>query len=224
DCGSLHAPTRAARQLVDACPIRRLDWLVLTHADHDHHNGTAALLQRAEVRRALLPRELADSEVAALLRTHGAELAFLAPGERLAPTPGIEVAAPVLATDGTTNDRSLWTTFAAGGTRVLFCGDAESEGIRAAIAQGVAAASAVLVLPHHGRDDPAVPELLAVVRPACCLASAASSDAATAAGEIARAFGAEVFVTGLDGDVEVELGEVARVRVEVGWRVLRSGQ
>ena len=199
DCGSLQLPFAAADQLVRTLPRRHLDLLVVTHADHDHHNGVPALLQKVPIRRAILPQALANTPLVASLQEHGTEVVILAPGERTLPAPHLCVHAPMLPTDASDNDQSLWVSAQLGELRLLTTGDAQELGTAAAIAAGVATPHDELVLPHHGRANANAPLLLARVRPRACLASAASADGDTALGALARRFGAELWVTGRHG-------------------------
>jgi len=201
--------------------VRRLDLLVVTHGDQDHHNGVPSLLRGASVHRAILPASLHDSALVLLLREHGAHLQFLAPGESAAAAPGLAVHAPALPEGASDNDLSLWVAIAAGPLRVLLSGDAEALGTAAAIAQGIATHSDVLVLPHHGRANPTAPALLAAVKPLACFASAATADGDTALGELARRFGADVWITGQHGDLELRFDPPA-VHTSRSGRLLRA--
>lgn len=222
DCGSLQVPWRAAQRVLAALPIRRVDWLVITHGDHDHHNGVQRLLQRATVEGAVLPAELARSELAAALRTHGARLLILRPGETARPVDALAITAPRLPPGSSANDKSLWAEIELAGLRVLLCGDAEAAGVAAALEQGVARPSDVLVLPHHGRHNPAAAALLAAVRPSCCLVSAASADGETELGALARATGADVRVTGLHGDLTIRPGASPSLQCERADHPIRT--
>jgi competence protein ComEC len=212
DCGSTWSPPRAARALAEALTVRALDWLVVTHGDADHQGGIPYLLQRVAVRAAILPAALADTDLAARLRAHGAFVHLLRPGQSLQAWPEVAVRAPLLPASASSNDASLWIAIDVAGTRILLTGDAAEAGTRAALAQGLAPPSAVLVLPHHGRANAAAPDLLRAVAPRLCLASAASGDGETALGTLARGSGADLWVTGLHGDLTVDLGPVPTVR------------
>ncbi|MCR9248238.1 MAG: ComEC/Rec2 family competence protein [bacterium] len=205
DCGSMQLPFLAAAKLVRRRSRRELDWLVITHGDHDHHNGVPALLRRVRVHRALLPAELAGTPLAEQLERHGTTLTFLEPGTSTEPTAHVAVAAPRLGPAASSNDKSLWITIRepALGATVLLCGDASTAGIAAAITQGLAPRADVLVLPHHGRQCEAIPRLLAAVDPRVCLASAASPDGETTQAENVRAHGADLRVTGTAGDLRL---------------------
>jgi len=204
DCGSLQGGARAARLLVDSLARRTIDLLVITHADRDHFNGVPYLVTKLNITRALLPRDLADTELHALLLDHGCEVEVLRAGATAAPVADLEVFAPGLPASARDNDRSTWLFADLRGTRILFSADAQEPGIAAALASAFARPADVLILPHHGRKNANAPHLLARVRPGTCLASATSIDGQTQLGPLAKRFGAEVWVTGLHGTITVE--------------------
>jgi competence protein ComEC len=220
DCGSVQSPTLAAREVLRALTRRHIDLLVCSHGDADHRNGVAALLRAVPIDSAVLPDTLLDSDLASLLQEYGTRLQFVAPGQHAEPIDGLRVAAPDLPPGASDNDRSLWTRFRVGTTSVLLTGDAEALGTAAAIAQGLAQPSDVLLLPHHGRRNAAAAYLLQHVRPRVCIASAASADGDTAQGGIARAFGADLWVTGQHGTIELIGGDPPRVRASRDGRPL----
>lgn len=219
DCGSQQHALVAARALVAALPRRQLDVLVVTHADADHANGIEALLERVRVRAAIVPPELVTSAAGVALRRHGAELLVAEPGTRLRPLADLNVFAPALPPDSSANDRSLWVSLRAGDVSVLLCGDAEAAGVAAALADGFAAPCDVLVLPHHGRANANASPLLLRTRPRACLVSASAADGETALGPLARAAGAELWVTGWHGHLTVD-GAATTIAGSLGPRRL----
>lgn len=222
DCGSLHLPALAARRLSAALTRRRLDLLIVTHADQDHHNGVPDLLQRVPITAALLPRSLAGSPLAELLATSGTAVAFLAPGERAAPSPFVHVVVPAVADTASDNDKSAWVRADLGCATVLLTGDAEGPAIAAAITQDLVPRCSALVLPHHGRKNAMVPALLQHTRPTVAFASADAADGDTAQGPVARTFGADVWVTGVDGTIELRGRGIPRITAAAGGRPLRA--
>lgn len=199
DCGSLQSPRLAADGLAAAMPHRRLDLLVITHADVDHHGGVAQLLERVRIRAAVLPARLAESPLAALLAAHGIAVACLPPGARTAPWPDLQLGAPLLPEGAADNDHSLWVRATVGETSVLLTGDAQELGVAAALAQGLAPPTDVLVLPHHGRANANAARLLAAVAPRLALASAATGDGPTRLFELLAARGVPLWTTGRSG-------------------------
>jgi len=220
DCGSLQQPLRTARRFAQTLTRRNLDVLVITHADQDHHNGVLALLQLLPVRLAILPTALQGSSVAQALAEHGTKLHWLAPGARCAPFTTLRVFAPDLPAAAPDNDQSLWVQVRIGKTRALLTGDAEEVGTKAAIVQGLALPSDLLVLPHHGRPNALGPLLLRTVRPTVCFASADTGDGETVLGRLARGFGCDPWVTGQHGDLELLGGDQPAVRAALGPRLL----
>lgn len=212
DCGSQPHPLLPARLVERTLARRRIDWLVLTHADSDHTSAVPDLLSRLEVVHALLPESMRGDAVTVRLAAAGTRLSFLLPGTATTPHPGLTVRAPAPPTTSD-NDRSLWVTVRFGGLGVVATGDAEVEGVRAALQQGMVDRCDVLVLPHHGRENPAFPKLLAAATPRCCLASNGRGDGRSALGDIAHRAGVAVFATATHGDLVVRGGENG-IRVE----------
>ncbi len=223
DCGSLQQPSLAHTQLVAALGRRRLDLLIVTHADSDHHAAIPALLTQVPVAAAVLPAALADSPLATALHRHGTTIRVLAAGDSWQPAPHLRVHAPTLPAGASDNDQSLWVSITIGNTRVLLTGDAQELGTAAAIADGIATAHDVLVLPHHGRPNANAAWLLQRVRPRACFASASLADGDTALGPIARRFGSELWVTGQHGTLWFE-GATGRVHGSTGDRPLAAGR
>ncbi|HEX5053819.1 MAG TPA: ComEC/Rec2 family competence protein [Planctomycetota bacterium] len=222
DCGSLQHPYLAAQLLTSALVRRRLDLLVVTHADSDHHNGVPALLQHLPIEHAILPACLGGTALDQTLRAHGTAVTLLQPGQALQPEPEVRVAAPWLPPGASDNDQSLWTSVQIGATSVLLTGDAEAPGTAAAIGQGLAVPCDVLVLPHHGRPNALADALLQRVHPRACLASATTADGDTSQGGSVRRFGADLWVTGQHGTITL-CDDPARLCGSTGMRPLAPG-
>ena len=203
DCGSLQGGARAARALTNSMARRGVDVLVITHGDADHHNGLARLLETSRVARGVVPAVMAETAVHQLLRQRADQVDLLRPGERLC-VDQLIVYAPNVPRAASANDQSLWVRADVGDAEVLLCGDAQELGVAAALADGIAAPADVLLLPHHGRTNHNLPQLLARVRPRACVASASSADGDTSQGSAARRFGAEVWTTGRHGDLKFD--------------------
>ncbi|GAB4149830.1 MAG: hypothetical protein Fur0037_18210 [Planctomycetota bacterium] len=201
DCGSLDHDRLPARAIEQSLVRRRIDLLILTHGDRDHAGAASELSQRVPIARVIGPQSLADSPFLAALR--GAGIETIRPGQRRRPLPGIEVSCPD-APGGTPNDTSLWVRAALGADAVLLCGDAEERGVEAALADGTASAASVLVLPHHGRPNRRIGDLLDAVRPKVCLCSAEPGRPLQAEPASARAI--PVHSTGNGGDITLRPG------------------
>jgi len=167
------------------------------------------------VRRAVLPAAMRGHPAAQALSRQHCAITWLAPGERDAALPGVAVAAPAPASKHA-NDASLWITVDLDGTRALLPGDAEAPGIAAALAAGIAAPADVLVLPHHGRRDPAIETLVATVRPRLCLCSNRSGEGESAQGRALQPHGVPTFATGDCGDLVLIGGRSPRLCADRG--------
>lgn len=220
DCGSMHHPHLAARRLLAALPERRLDRLVVTHADQDHHNGVPRLLDAVAIAEVFLPESLADSPLQRRLTAAGSAVTIVTAGSQLRPHPELRLTAPRLSADASDNDRSVWCRIGEGGDAVLLTGDAERLGVDAVLSERLVQDAAVLVLPHHGRDNPRIGDLLAVVRPRLCLASAPVEDGLTAQGRLAQQAGITTLTTGTVGSIRVRLRGPLAVQHDVVWREL----
>ncbi|HLU40274.1 MAG TPA: ComEC/Rec2 family competence protein, partial [Planctomycetota bacterium] len=95
DCGSLNRPARAAHAVARAlAPGRRLDLVVLTHADADHTNGLPMLLRRVRVATLAVPDDLATAALRQAAMRAGARLVPLAPGADVELLAGVRVTRP----------------------------------------------------------------------------------------------------------------------------------
>lgn len=205
DCGSRVDSRRAVEAaLRSLAPLRSIDLLVVSHGDADHVGGVIGLARRTVLQRAVLPADLRGSAVARSLAADGVDVAFLGLGEALDALDGaIHLHTPRLAGSPSRNERSIWTEIRTPGVRVVLPGDADASAIRATIRTTDPGPTTALVLPHHGRGDPAsIDALVAHLRPAVCLAS--SGDVPAEAVRL-RAVGCPVLWTAEHGDLWVHL-------------------
>jgi competence protein ComEC len=149
-----------------ASGIRRLNAIMVTHADNDHSGGVASVLSAVPVEWMLssLPRssEL-HREVRASLPCYAGQR-WEWDGVRF------ELLHPPLDSYGVermkANDRSCVLRISAAGKHVLLTGDAEARSERAMLARDVHALRAdILVAPHHGSTTSSTPAFVAAVRP-----------------------------------------------------------
>lgn len=184
---------------------RRIDLLVLSHADADHAGGAPLAQRRFRPLRVIdgtagLPAELMIDE---------ARLRFWGPPSE--PRGRIS-----------DNDRSLVVKLRLGSCEVLFAGDLERAGEASLVRKaGDRLRSDVLKVPHHGSDTSSSPELLARVQPRLAVVSVGPNphglpDAA-ALGRLRRA-GARVLRTDRVGPVRLECDGPGRP----SWRTGRD--
>jgi competence protein ComEC len=176
DAGSLAGPEVAERQIAPFLwhrGIRRLDEVFLSHADLDHFNGLANLLERFSVGLVSCTPSFADKDVAGVQHTL-AELdrraiprRIVRAGDRLA-AGGVELDVlhpPAVGPDGNENTRSLVLRVRHAGHALLLTGDLEGAGMTRLLGLPPMPVD-VMMAPHHGSRTGYRPELTAWARPA----------------------------------------------------------
>lgn len=166
--------TDALRGLA-AVRARRLDALLLTHADADHTGGAATLLERVGVGELVLPEAIAErAEVQPLVTLagrRGVRVVRVAAGEDHAwGDMRCRVVWPPAHGTLEDNDLSLVAVFTLGGKRLLVTGDVEAAGEASVVAGGEDLRAEILQLPHHGSRTSSSSLLLAAVQPRVALA------------------------------------------------------
>lgn len=219
DCGNLGRGSLAARRVLEGLGSHRtIDLLVVTHAHHDHYAGVSMLLRQCRVVRAAMPDELLESDLGLALVAHGAELLGIPMGNVRHFGPGVHVSRPDVTADDV-NDHGLWVWLNLGTFTALLTGDALEHGVAAWIAGPHARRADVLVVPHHGRANERLAELLGVVQPRLALVSNASEPGWTAQARAARHAGVRVLETGRVGGVRIDAGPPVRIHTEKSLRL-----
>jgi len=162
DCGRVGTPDVGRRVIAPALwsrGLRRLEAVVLSHADADHFNGLPDLLERFEVARVIVPPGFAGSDdvearlVVGLLRRHEVPIQKAARGDRLALLKGLEARALHPPRDwmpeATDNERSLVIELRRNGRRLLLPGDLDGAGTEEVL-NNARGRFDVIVAPHHG--------------------------------------------------------------------------
>lgn len=161
DCGSMQGGYRAAQtvhSVMREIGLRRLDTLIISHADIDHCNGVAVLLNRVSVGRIVVARSFWDRnqrvvrEVLAAAKEHNVAVVTVSAGWNLSGDPRAAVTilhpqAEWLSTSDNANSIVLQIT--CGGQRLLLPGDLEADGL-AQLLKLPSRSSAVLMALHHG--------------------------------------------------------------------------
>jgi competence protein ComEC len=194
--------------------VRRLDLLVVTHAQADHDGGAAAVLDALPVALVLDGRDgVRDpngARMAAEAARRGVRVVAARAGEVLR-VAGIALRvlwpAPARAEAGADpNQRAIVAEADAGGVRTLLTADAESD-VLAGLDLG---AVDVLKVSHHGSADPGLPALLERLRPRLAAIEVGRRNVyghpAAATVRALLAAGAAVVRTDRDGSVSVEPG------------------
>jgi competence protein ComEC len=180
DVGALAGPDVIRRQVAPFLwhrGIRRIDEVLVSHADLDHFNGLPDLFDRFPVGRVTLTPTFADKhtpgvrETLAALERAGVESRIVTAGERL--TAGdvtFDVLHPPPAGPiGNENARSLVLLVQQGGHSLLLTGDLEGPGLDRVLALTPRPVD-VLMAPHHGSKTANPPALVAWCRPRLVIA------------------------------------------------------
>ena len=178
DCGSANFGQIGSYTIVPALKsigVRRVDTLVVSHADIDHFGGTIDVIDHLPVDRVLMTRHTravakkqiddrfapprafrATGELWLELLAHDIDVQFVEAGQRFTlgdasveviwPPPGV--------TFEDDNDNSIAMSITAAGRRVLMTGDIQAEAMQRMIDQPIDLAADVTDLPHHGSFPP----------------------------------------------------------------------
>lgn len=213
DCG----PPGEPPPVIDALARAGMDSvgvIIISHGALDHAGGATAVMDAMPVGRVLLPDPDHDAplvrEVAAYAMAHGVPVTWASAGSEVSMGPwSAQVIGPGPddARSAEANDRSLVVLARAAGLSALLPGDAEGNVLRDLSLPP----TPVLVVSHHGSEDPAIPPVLAHLRPVVAVVSSGASNhyghpRAQVLAALANA-GAGVLRTDSGGDVDVRAGQ-----------------
>jgi competence protein ComEC len=216
--GGIDLGARAVVPALAALGIRRLDLVIVTHADLDHHGGIPAVLRELPVAEIWVPHGArAGKAFDAMLAV--ARAREVPVRERGAGSPAVDFGSlrvmplwpPPGAAPASHNDRSLVVRIDVAGRRALLPGDLSTSAEAALLASGADLRADVLKLAHHGSRTSSSEAFLAVVDASVAVASApcggrfAMPHAEVLARTRERAL--SLWWTGRDGAVMVGLGE-----------------
>ena len=151
--------------------VERIDYFIITHFDQDHVGGAAKVINNITVGTVLQSNRPKDSEeyekYVKALDGAGIEpvtvretYAFALDGVSYTVDPPRQSEYSA----DSSNNSSLIVTVRNGENRFLFMGDAQTERL-AEFLDGNPAACDVLKIPHHGKDEPLLGELLEATQP-----------------------------------------------------------
>ncbi|NBV44814.1 MAG: ComEC/Rec2 family competence protein [Planctomycetia bacterium] len=225
DAGRLGAPAAASRgvaAILWAQGLRRIDTLVVSHADADHFNGVPDLLDRFAVGRLVVPGALVTSRAPAvrdlLARAEHAGVGVVVaragdtiPFEPLCRVRVLHPHAGEPAPGGDDNQSSVVLSIEAAGRRLLLTGDLDGPALERFVADGPGPCDA-LVAPHHGSLSALATGVVAATQPDWVFVSGTGGDRwATVSSAYARAGTrrATVLRSGGDGAIAVVLSAEA---------------
>ncbi len=149
--------------------ITRIDFLFLSHPDADHVNGTESVLEHIEVGRIILPPSFRGGELAGRLQDR-LPVSFLERAADPVPVaPGIDLLGPPdwdrFGGSPRTNDSSLVLLLSAGSGKILLTGDIEARATGRLLEEVRDLRADILVVPHHGKSNKNMEELIRNVDP-----------------------------------------------------------
>jgi competence protein ComEC len=162
DCGRMRDPSVGRRVVAPALwarGVRRLDAVVLSHADADHYDGLPDLLDRLPVAAVLVPPGFAGAsnpgaaELLALVRSRGVAVRTVAAGATWsAGMTRFAVLGPPADFDPTASDnaRSVVLDVSCRDRHALLTGDLDGAGLAALVGHPPAGPIDALLAPHHG--------------------------------------------------------------------------
>lgn len=208
--------------------VRRLDALVLTHADADHIGGARSVLEAVEVGQLIVNGAEGESDLwDSLMRAAdslGVPVQPIEAGDALEVDPSVRIRAlgPNGSSSGSANDASIALLVEHGETRWLLTGDAEVAGEAALVSAYASVLEAdVVKVGHHGSKTSSTPAFVeAVGEPAFAVVSVARRNRYGLPNDEPldrwRSAGADVLLTSLEGAIWLRSDGETVERVE--WR------
>lgn len=202
--------------------IRRLDGIVLSHADADHYNALPGLLKRFSVQTVYVPPQMFFDEpdrsaLAALHRAideAGVPIREIQSGDllNLGEECHMEVLHPAKRYALESNNaNSMVLLVGHAGHQMLLTGDLQSPGIDAVLADGSIDCD-VLLVPHHGSRNSAPAKIAPWCSPEYAIVSKGNDPLHPETVAAYERHGAKIYQTNKDGAVDVA---ISRNRVEV---------
>lgn len=227
DAGGLGPPVRSARAIAGVLwsrGLRRVDAVIVSHADADHYNALPELLKMFDVGVIYVSPVMFENEAPGLAALREAITQAQVPleevhlGHRL--EAGEEVVAEVLHPPrrgalGNDNANSIVLHLETCGRRVLLTGDLEGNALDDFLADEPTHYDVVLA-PHHGSTRSNPPGFAAWSTPRATIISGGASDISDDVKEAYQAVGSQVFHTAEDGAVRVTLRD-GDLRIQT-WR------
>ena len=224
DAGSLASvdgTSETIRKTLLSQGIRRVDLLMLSHADKDHYNAATPLIKRGYVREMAFPRSFLDQrqagtiELSELVENEGIPMTLVSKGDQLDLGAGVtlQVLHPAhRQTFEEDNASSLTVLISYQGRTILLTGDLEGDGLQALLAQEAPGAIDVLLSPHHGSLTANTRELAEWANPNHVIVSGGKPQTI---GQLKQVYApqARVYTTAFDGALTCSISQDGTVTV-----------
>jgi competence protein ComEC len=224
DAGLLGNPRHGGQNIADylwSRGVRRIDAIMLSHADTDHFNAVPFVTDRFAVGGVLVAPSFADlgqrsvRAVCEHLARNEVPIRFCWKGDRIALGGDTELRVlhpSAEGTGGSDNADSLVVLLTHRRCRLLLTGDLQEPGVTQFVTDAIVPVDALL-LPHHGSPASNPPELLRRARPETAIVSQRKSRGGPGEPDAYRKRGRRVYSTAEGGAVGVVLdGNVTRAR------------
>ncbi len=226
DCGSF-ASTRQASENASAVlwqrRIRKLDAVILSHADSDHFNGLPELADRFPIETIVMSRAMRDQAsltpmIALLLdeiRAQDIDIRLVSRGDRLEINRAVEMRVlnpPLEGSCDSDNSDSIVLEVGWGDRRILLTGDLEGPGMDRLL-QTPGHPYELVTAPHHGSKNSRPREFFQWSRPQYVVVSSHRGKNLGLQQFLPEPDRSRVFHTGFDGAVRLEMkGERVAIR------------
>ncbi len=216
DAGGLGPPTAGARSIAAVLwsrGLRRVDAVVLSHADADHYNALPELLKMFSVGVVYVSPVMFQDPPPALsalqerILAAGVPIQQIAWGDRLLGGKSVLIEVlhpPPSGAAGSDNDNSILLHIEAAGRRVLLPGDLEGLPLEELLEEEPIGYDLTMA-PHHGSNRSNPPGFAAWATPRVTVISGSRSDISEDVNEAYHAAGSRVYHTAQDGAVRVTL-------------------
>lgn len=204
---------------------RRLDAVIISHADADHFNALPNLVERFRPATAITARHFRESTAPLVVRmrrhleSHGTPPGSCAAGRRLRLLPGVTMDVlhpPASGVRGSDNANSVVLRIQYAGRRLLLPGDLEPPGVGLLLRQPAQKYDLVMA-PHHGSVHSQPERLAAWARPSWVVVSN-HQPAASGLRNVYRHWGSVVLDTASSGAIRIVIQADGRMDVH-RWRL-----
>lgn len=233
DAGSL-APVEQTyakiKNTLLAAGVRRVDLLLLSHADRDHYNAAAPLISNQFIREVAFPqaflriKQSGTMAVCDMAAKNEIPITIVSRGDqiRLGPSTTLQVLHPELLNTYTEDNPASLTVLLTHKTRkILLTGDLDGDGLETLLTQSDAGPIDILLSPHHGSFTANTRDLDRWARPQYLIVSGGRKQTIPYLKQVYSA-ATEILTTRTHGAINCQIDDAGHLEV-VPFRVGRNG-